>query len=317
MAKVSVIMNCYNGAAFVSSAIESVFAQTVSDWEIIFWDNASTDSTAEIARSFDGRLRYFCSDRNVPLGHARRLAMAEAKGEWIGFLDSDDIWYPDKLEKQLSALASCAPETVLCYAGVREQLLDGTLIRDAVPRSRSGDIFADQLIQFDINMVTPLLRRASLLEFGLTFDDRIQASEEYNLFMRLLAKGPACVVDQVLGIWNIRPNSLTAQSIARWATERRLTLATLEAENPGITKRYGPAFAAAEQRACYYDARYHMEMGDAAAARASLRPYRAGSGLYRLLHALTFVPLFWKAVHSDMVRRRISKILFSRRQIMH
>ena len=317
MAKVSVIMNCYNGAAFVRSAIESVFAQTVGDWEIIFWDNASSDDTAAIAHSFDSRLRYFCSEKNVPLGHARRLAMAEAKGEWIGFLDSDDIWYPDKLEKQLSALASSPPETVLCYAGVREQLMDGTLIRDAVPHARSGDIFADQLVQFDINMVTPLLRRTSLLKFGLTFDDRIQASEEYNLFMRLLAKGPACVVGQVLGIWNIRPNSLTAQSIARWSTERRLTLATLEDENPGISKRYGAAFAAAEQRACYYDARYHMEMGDAAAARKSLAPYRTSSVVYRALHALTFVPALWKAFHSDMVRRRISKIVFARRQNAH
>ena len=57
MAKVSVIMNCYNGAAFVRSAIESVYAQTVGDWEIIFWDNASTDETAAIAQSFDSRLR--------------------------------------------------------------------------------------------------------------------------------------------------------------------------------------------------------------------------------------------------------------------
>ena len=317
MAKVSVIMNCYNGAAFVRSAIESVYAQTVGDWEIIFWDNASTDETAAIAQSFDSRLRYFCSDRNVPLGHARRLAMAEAAGEWIGFLDSDDIWYPDKLEKQLNALATCAPETVLCYAGVREQLLDGTPIRDALPRSRSGDIFADQLVQFDINMVTPLLRRVSLLQFGLTFDDRIQASEEYNLFMRLLAKGPACVVDQCLGIWNIRPGSLTAQSISRWATERRLTLAMLEAENPGITQRNSAAFAAAEQRAGYYDARYHMEMGDPAAARASLKPYSGTSTVYRALHALTFFPYVWQILHSDMIRRRISKILFFRKQEKH
>lgn len=313
MTKVSVVMNCYNGAAYVRSAIESVYAQSFQDWEIIFWDNASTDQTAAIAKSFDSRIRYFCSAENVPLGHARRLAMAECRGEWIGFLDSDDLWYPDKLEKQLSAIAQCPDDTVLCYAGVREQLMDGTLIREALPRSSSGDIFAQQLVQFDINMVTPLLRRASLETFKLTFDDRIQASEEYNLFMRLLAKGPACVVNECLGIWNIRAGSLTDQSIARWATERRLTLEMVREENPGIDRHNAEAFAAAEQRACYYDARYQMAEGKGKAARASLSASNKNGLIYRLLYLLTFLPFAWRLAHSDIVRRRISKFLFKAR----
>lgn len=304
-------MNCYNGAAFVRKAIESVFAQSFKDWEIIFWDNASTDETPTIAKSFDGRLRYFRSVENVPLGHARRLAMAEAAGEWIGFLDSDDLWYADKLEKQMLALATCPDETVLCYAGVREQLMDGTLIREALPRSRSGDIFAEQLVQFDINMVTPLLRRTSLLEHDLTFDDRIRASEEYNLFLRLLAKGPAGVVHECLGIWNIRPGSLTDQSIDFWAIERRLTLQTLEEENPGIRSRYPAAFRSAESRAAYYDARKLIAGGNYAGARAALRPVKGYGAIYAGLHMLAHFPWAWSILHDPTTKRRLGNLISS------
>ena len=309
MPKVSVIMNCYNGAEYVRAAIESVYAQTFADWEIIFWDNASTDDTAQIARSFGDRVRYFRGVRNVPLGQARRLAMAEAAGEWIGFLDSDDLWYPWKLERQIQALEAFPGEAVLCYAGVREQLMDGTRIRDALPRSRSGDIFAQQLVQFDINMVTPLLNKARLREFGLTFDDRIRASEEYNLFMRLLAKGPACVVDECLGVWTIRPGSLTDRSIGLWASERRLTLQMLEEENPGISSRHKAAFGAAASRAAYYEARDLIAKDDYAGARAALRSVMRSGPLYAALYALSHAPWAWRIVHDPVTKRRLGQLV--------
>ncbi|HEY2399610.1 MAG TPA: glycosyltransferase family 2 protein, partial [Steroidobacteraceae bacterium] len=105
MPEVTVIMNCYNGERYLREAIDSVFAQTFADWEIIFWDNASTDGSADIARSYtDPRMRYFRGERNVPLGEARKLALAQARGEWIGFLDTDDLWYPQKLARQIGAL---------------------------------------------------------------------------------------------------------------------------------------------------------------------------------------------------------------------
>src|SRR5450755_3635344 len=100
MAKVSIIMNCLNGERFVREAIDSVYAQSYSDWEIVFWDNASTDKTGEIAQSYDSRLRYFRADQTVPLGPARNLAIQRARGEWVGFVDYDDLSMPDRLTRQ-------------------------------------------------------------------------------------------------------------------------------------------------------------------------------------------------------------------------
>jgi len=94
-------MNCLNGEKYLREAIDSVYTQTYKDWEIIFWDNASTDKSAEIAQSHDHRVRYFKSEETYLLGKARNLAFKQAKGEYIALLDVDDVWLPNKLEEQL------------------------------------------------------------------------------------------------------------------------------------------------------------------------------------------------------------------------
>ncbi|MCW2905203.1 MAG: glycosyl transferase, family 2, partial [Streptosporangiaceae bacterium] len=171
MPKFSVIMNCYNGEKYLRQAIDSVYAQSFTDWEIVFWDNASTDGTQEIARSYDERLRYFRSEKTVSLGAARKAAMKEVRGEWIGFLDCDDYWYSNKLERQFEYLSH--GDYVLCYAGIAEINPDGSLIRQVLPNYSSGEMLEKQLLQFDINMVTPVLKKGTLDHYGLNFDDNI------------------------------------------------------------------------------------------------------------------------------------------------
>ena len=99
---ISVVINCYNGETFLKNAINSIYAQTYRNWEIIFWDNASTDSSADIAQSYDEKIRYFKDVSTKPLYEARGLAVQKAKGEYLAFLDCDDWWDPYKLEKQIS-----------------------------------------------------------------------------------------------------------------------------------------------------------------------------------------------------------------------
>ena len=98
---VSVVINCYNGERFLKEAIDSVYSQSYKYWEIIFWDNSSTDNSSLIAKSYDNRLRYYYNKNNVPLGEARNKAVTFCKGDFICFLDTDDIMCPNKLECQL------------------------------------------------------------------------------------------------------------------------------------------------------------------------------------------------------------------------
>ena len=115
MPLVSVIMNVRNGASTLREALDSVMAQTFTDWELIVWDDRSTDDSAQIvARYSDPRIRYFLSPEETSLGKARDTAIRQARGEWLAFLDQDDLWMPRKLEMQM-ALAE--PETLESSTG--------------------------------------------------------------------------------------------------------------------------------------------------------------------------------------------------------
>jgi len=95
---VSVIVNCYNGEKYLKDALKSIQNQKYSKWELIFWDNQSTDKSKEIFNSFkDERFKYFYADRHTTLYEARNLACKKSNGEFIAFLDCDDWWYDDFL----------------------------------------------------------------------------------------------------------------------------------------------------------------------------------------------------------------------------
>ncbi|MBP5348810.1 MAG: glycosyltransferase family 2 protein [Clostridia bacterium] len=100
---VSVIMPSWNTAPFIGESIRAVQAQTYSNWELIIVDDCSIDFTDAVVASFsDERIRYFKNEHNLGAALTRNRALQEARGEWIAFLDSDDLWTPDKLEKQIA-----------------------------------------------------------------------------------------------------------------------------------------------------------------------------------------------------------------------
>ena len=106
-------MPSYNTAPYIAESIESVMAQTYTDWELIIVDDASTDNTDDVVGKFtepaevntkdlSSKIHYLKNDRNRGAAYSRNRALREAKGRWIAFLDSDDVWAPDKLEKQIA-----------------------------------------------------------------------------------------------------------------------------------------------------------------------------------------------------------------------
>ena len=99
---VSIIMNCFNAEKYLIEAIESVFSQSFTDWEIIFWDNRSTDGSAKIAKDYGHKLKYFLATKHTDLGVARNLALNQANGKYVGFLDCDDLFLKDKLKNQIT-----------------------------------------------------------------------------------------------------------------------------------------------------------------------------------------------------------------------
>ena len=312
MPAVSVVINVLNGERFVREAIDSVYAQSYADWEIVLWDNASTDRTAEIARGYDRRLRYFRSERTVPLGEARKYALAEAHGDWIAFVDYDDTCLPHRLARQMAAIGG--REFALCYAGVREIDGEGRLIRDVLPALQTGEIFGDLLRQFEAFLQTTMINARMMRRYGLEIDPSFVMCEDYNLFMKLAAKGPVCVVPEVLSVARLLPSSLTERGLERHAIERFATLDQVIRDNPGIEVRHAAAFSEARARGCYYQARYEMQSERYAVARRTLGAIRGVRGVYFLLYLVSFWPGLWRLVHGRRMKSRLTRHVLHRRR---
>ena len=232
-------MNCLNGERFVRDAIEFVFAQTYSDWEIVFWDNASSDATAEIAKSFDSRLRYFRSKETVPLGKARQWAFAESRGEWIAILDHDDVFLPGRLERQMAAIAD--GDYALSYCGYREMDERGRLLRTVLPRNKSGWMLNELLSNYEINIATVMMRRAYLERLAVESIASFAMAEDYYLYLGLASKGPVCTVPEVLVNYrqvavagpNARSHGMRGNFTQRWTSFSARVRASKSGVGPG------------------------------------------------------------------------------------
>lgn len=189
--KVSVIMNCLNGEKYLREAIDSVYNQTYKDWEIVFWNNASTDESGKIARSYDKRLKYFKEGETIPLGAARNKAIENSQGEFIAFLDSDDLWMPEKLEKQVNLMKE-NKEIVVCYSD-GYYLIDTNRTKikfsDSIfSRYHKGDVFNKLICRNFINWQSVLIN-TKLAGQNIYFNSAFNYSEDYDLLLRLSLLG--------------------------------------------------------------------------------------------------------------------------------
>ena len=169
MPLVSIIMNIRNGASTLREALDSVLAQTLADWELIVWDDRSTDGSAGIVAEYhDPRIRYFLSPEDVPLGKARSDAIQQASGEWVAFLDQDDIWLPGKLEKQMAQAGDDVGliygRTIRFYPNGRERDYDQGHEYELLP---TGDIFTQLFTESCfIAMSSAVFRRSAIEAIG-------------------------------------------------------------------------------------------------------------------------------------------------------
>ena len=302
---VSVIMNCYNGEMFLRDAINSIFQQTYDNWEIIFFDNSSTDSSKKIACSYGDKLTYVCSTELLPLGAARKEAVKHANGEWICFLDTDDLWYPNKLEYQISLVG--AGNLALIYAGVDVMDHSGVIISRYQPKPKRGKVLDYLLEHFDIDMVTPMINRKFLLDNEITFNEKIHASEEYNLFLRIAAKGEVMSVSDILGAYRVYEGSLTDQKIDKWAIDRLITLRQLNKENRDLRLFSNSSFMRAKAHARYYSARYYMSVGDVRKAKSRLLSIRDYRLIYFFLWITAHSLVLWNFMHKRSLKVYITK----------
>lgn len=301
---VSIIMNCFNGEAYLAESIASVLGQSYRNWELIFWDNASQDGTAKIATSFnDPRIRYFCSEETVPLGQARNLAIEKVQGDYVCFLDSDDIWLPQKLTLQIDWFHK-NPGYGFLYSNYYKLLQNAKVkrvaCRDAQPQ---GHVFGAFLSQYPVNLQTVMIRSEALKALDRLFDPEKEMAEEYDLFMRLVYRERAGYIAEPLVEYRVHDNMTSIRKIGKYPQEFAAVLRELEAQVPDFRIRYKHDVDQAYAKLGYYRARASMAEGKKQQATIDLKPY-ASSGLkFRILYCLTFlgVPV-WVRVHKMLGR---------------
>jgi glycosyltransferase involved in cell wall biosynthesis len=183
---VSIVMNCYNGEKYLKKAIDSVLAQAFTSWEIVFWDNKSTDKSAEIFKSYkDERLNYYYADTHTSiLYEARNLALKKTKGQFIAFLDADDWWMPEKLEKQIPLFNDNSVGLVYSnfYYFFENSRKKKIFKKKKLP---TGMIFEALLEDYVIGSPTYVIRKAALQRMQHGFNSNFHIIGDFDLNIRL------------------------------------------------------------------------------------------------------------------------------------
>lgn len=211
MPLVSVIMNVRNGAQTLREAIDCVLAQTFEDWELIVWDDRSTDNSAAIVAGYrDVRIRYYLSPLDVSLGKARADAIRQAAAEWIAFLDQDDVWLPHKLESQL-ALAQgdvglIYGRTIRFYPSGLQRDYDHAHEYKPLPE---GDIFSQLFTDSCfIAMSSAMFRRSAIESIG-GIPGEIRIIPDYYLYVAVARRYRTRAVQEVVCRYRMHADSMS------------------------------------------------------------------------------------------------------------
>ena len=213
--RISVIIPTYNRFPLVCEAIDSVLAQTFSDYELIVVDDGSTDQTPDVQKIYEGKLR-FVSQENQGASAARNRGVVEARGKWVSFLDSDDLWLPDKLKIQKAAMDR-EPPVLISYT---EEIWyrRGIRVNPMKKHSKySGWIFEKSLPLCIISPSSVMIQKELFEKVG-GFDEAFPVCEDYDLWLRMTKDYPVLLIERPLIVKrNGHPGQLSA---SRWGFDR-------------------------------------------------------------------------------------------------
>lgn len=223
---VSVIMPTYNHGKFIAAAIDSVLNQTHRNLELIIIDNYSEDDTEEIVASYkDDRIIYLEFRNNGIIAASRNHGIKHSDGEYIAFLDSDDIWLPEKLEKQIK-LFQISNEAAMVYTRFK-RIKEGTISSIIFPkdgRYKSGNIFKSLYLRSFIACSSVIVKRSVLDQVGLfSTDPDLIAIEDTDLWLRIAFKYKIkCTNDSPLLLYKIQRQGISYGYIQKLRRSLRL-----------------------------------------------------------------------------------------------
>lgn len=206
---VSIIMPTYNCGKFIAETIKTVLEQTYTNWELVIVDDCSKDDTEQVVKSFnDSRIRYYKLEQNSGAAVARTTAMQKAEGEYMAFLDSDDLWKKDKLEKQLKFMKDNKYNfTCTAYEQVDEQ---GNKLGKTIKTKKKAD-YNRILLDCPVGNSTVMYNVSALGKFEVP---NIRKRNDDALWLQMLKKEKYIYgMDEVLMEYRIRTNSISSNKL--------------------------------------------------------------------------------------------------------
>lgn len=207
MPSVSILMNCFNGDKYLSESIDSVINQTYTDWEIIFWDNQSSDKSSEIVHQYnDKRIKYIYAPNHTSLYLGRSQALRYCSGKYLAFLDCDDLWLPDKLEKQVDIFEKNKKVVVVHSNTI---FFNSDTKKEKILNSKkriSGYIFEENVLNYQFSLETVMVRNSTVINNSINFGDFNMIGDRDFLSM-VCFYGDVHYIDEILGKWRIHTNN--------------------------------------------------------------------------------------------------------------
>lgn len=207
---VSIIMPSWNTGRFIAESIQSVLNQSYTNWELLLVDDCSTDNTDEIVATFkDPRIRYFKNENNRGAALTRNRAMREAQGEWIAFLDSDDLWMPQKLEKQINFMIKNS--LVFSYHEYVKMDEESKSLNIYV----SGPTVITKKEMYNYGYPGCLTLMYSAKYMGLIQIKDIRKNNDYAILLKLCKKADCYLLKENLAQYRIREKSISHDKLSK------------------------------------------------------------------------------------------------------
>ena len=203
MIRVSIIIPAYNPGAYLDEALQSVLAQTFEDWECVVVDDGSHEDLSRVD-TLDSRIRRIKQEnRGLPV--ARNVGIMATEGEYLAFLDADDVWLPEKLERQIELLEQ-NPDAALCHTFFN--IIDSKSQVSEPGWGREVHSYAQLVTNSCICVSTVVVRRACLSVSGL-FDPLLDACEDYDMWLKLARHYPMTFVAQTSALYRVHDNNMS------------------------------------------------------------------------------------------------------------
>ena len=205
-------MNCYNGEKYLQQALNSIEKQSYKNWELIFWDNRSTDNSKNIFKSFKNKkFKYYFSKKHTSLYKARNLALKKSRGQFISFIDADDLWEKNKLKDQVKLFLR-NKHVSLIYSNLwiqNENLKKRKLYwKKDLP---SGLIYKKIIKEYCIGIITVMIKR-NILSKKNAFNPKYSVIGDFDLFTRLAKKNKYMAVQAPLATYRVHGDNLSLKN---------------------------------------------------------------------------------------------------------